>query len=269
MTIEHKTIPAANRHGPHAWEVADQTARLALTTLTADIGKTCWQKSDNTVWICTVANTWAGTGVAIEQVNAAIAAAKVTWTQLLALTGMVQGDIRMVTNVGNGSMWIYNGTRWVPVNGQVVLTQTTTDATKTDANTSVLLAGSFVVLGGLLGPNDSLEYEFKVAKTGVASTTVNINPTFGSTVIAGNNLGSGLVLCSARGILSNKGATNVQYGTGNNSVCYGQFANAGSTGAEDTTADKTFGIAINFSSSAGGGATAGVLKHLVVRLLRN
>lgn len=57
--MEHEVIPAGERHAPHQWEVANQTARLALTTLTGDVGKTCWQKSDNTQWVCTAANTWA------------------------------------------------------------------------------------------------------------------------------------------------------------------------------------------------------------------
>lgn len=60
--MEHNVIPTGKRHGPHQWEVADQAARLALTTITGNIGQTCWQKSDNTVWVCTAANTWAQLG---------------------------------------------------------------------------------------------------------------------------------------------------------------------------------------------------------------
>lgn len=57
--MEHDVIPAGERHAPHNWEVADESARLALSTSTGDVGKTAWQKSDNTIWICTAAGSWA------------------------------------------------------------------------------------------------------------------------------------------------------------------------------------------------------------------
>lgn len=60
--MEHTVIPTGKRHGPHDWEVADQAARLALVTTVNDYGHTCWQKSDNTVWVSTAANTWAQLG---------------------------------------------------------------------------------------------------------------------------------------------------------------------------------------------------------------
>lgn len=60
--MEHNLIPAGKRHGPHQWEVADQAARLALSVSSGGVGQTCWQKSDNTIWIWTAANAWAQIG---------------------------------------------------------------------------------------------------------------------------------------------------------------------------------------------------------------
>lgn len=57
--MEHDVIPAGERHGPHNWEVADQAARVALTPASANVGHTCWQQSDNTVWVWTASNAWA------------------------------------------------------------------------------------------------------------------------------------------------------------------------------------------------------------------
>lgn len=58
--MEHDVIPAGERHGPHNWEVADQAERLALTTVAGDLGKTLWQKSDDSAWICHALGTGAG-----------------------------------------------------------------------------------------------------------------------------------------------------------------------------------------------------------------
>lgn len=60
--MEHDIIPAGERHGPNQWEVANQAARLALTTSSTNVGQTCWQKSDNTQWVCTGAGAWAQIG---------------------------------------------------------------------------------------------------------------------------------------------------------------------------------------------------------------
>lgn len=42
-TIFHKNLPPASRHAPHSWEVADDTARLAITVTSDDVNKTLVQ----------------------------------------------------------------------------------------------------------------------------------------------------------------------------------------------------------------------------------
>ena len=48
--MEHEVIPAGEIHAPHNWVVADETARLALVPTESDLGKYCWQRSDETEW---------------------------------------------------------------------------------------------------------------------------------------------------------------------------------------------------------------------------
>lgn len=61
--MEHRLIPSNQRHAPHSWEVANQTARLALAPTTADKGKICLQTEPAGIW------TWTGTHwLAAEQV---------------------------------------------------------------------------------------------------------------------------------------------------------------------------------------------------------
>lgn len=48
--MEHGVIPAGEIHAPHNWVVADEAARLALTPAATDLGKYCWQRSDESQW---------------------------------------------------------------------------------------------------------------------------------------------------------------------------------------------------------------------------
>lgn len=48
--MEHEVIPAGEIHAPHNWVVADEAARLALVPTESDLGKYCWQRSDETEW---------------------------------------------------------------------------------------------------------------------------------------------------------------------------------------------------------------------------
>jgi hypothetical protein len=55
-----------------------------------------------------------------------------------------------------GSLFISTGTRWVPVNGHLLLAAQNAGVTKTDANTTEAVLFSTTVPGGLLGPNGAL-----------------------------------------------------------------------------------------------------------------
>ena len=48
--MEHEVIPPGEIHAPHNWVVADEAARLALVVTDADLGKYCWQRSDESEW---------------------------------------------------------------------------------------------------------------------------------------------------------------------------------------------------------------------------
>lgn len=53
MSIEHVDAPAGEIHVWANWEVADSTARLALTVAAGDVGKVAWQQDDDSFWLLT------------------------------------------------------------------------------------------------------------------------------------------------------------------------------------------------------------------------
>ena len=56
--MEHSDIQAGEIHSPHNWQVMDATARQALVTTASDLGKYCWQRDDDSVWMLTAVGTW-------------------------------------------------------------------------------------------------------------------------------------------------------------------------------------------------------------------
>jgi hypothetical protein len=60
--MDHKIIPAAERHGPFSWEVANAAARNAITLSVSTRGKILLQLDNNTAWIATAGDTWAPLG---------------------------------------------------------------------------------------------------------------------------------------------------------------------------------------------------------------
>ena len=60
--MEHKAIPAGQRHAPHQWAFADATARAALSGAVAeDVDKIALQRDDGSYWRLTNHSpvTWA------------------------------------------------------------------------------------------------------------------------------------------------------------------------------------------------------------------
>lgn len=47
----HKDLAGSNNHVIHTWEASDATARLALAVTSVDVGKICWQKDDDSLYI--------------------------------------------------------------------------------------------------------------------------------------------------------------------------------------------------------------------------
>jgi hypothetical protein len=91
---------------------------------------------------------------------AAVGAYLATYTfATLPSAGITTGTQALVTDVGAaGSVWIWNGTIWVPVNGAVVLAQGSPGAAITgSAGTNQLLIPTISIPGGLLGANGQIE----------------------------------------------------------------------------------------------------------------
>jgi hypothetical protein len=47
----HKELSGSNNHVIHTWEASDATARTAIVVASVDVGKICWQKDDDSLWI--------------------------------------------------------------------------------------------------------------------------------------------------------------------------------------------------------------------------
>lgn len=208
------------------------------------------------------------TSVTTAQLNTAIATASgvmpVTWTALQATVGSVAGDSRWVTNIGGGSIWVYDGQRWKPIGGSVLLYNGPGFANKTDADTAEGTMASVIIPGGLMGPNDSIEYEFKVTSTS-SSVPAVVKVVYGSSTMHQLNLTQFGVV--THGTFENQGVTNSQSGIGNNSTSYGVIPNMLTVATEDSTTTKTIALNIAFTT-AGTGLTVGSLNSLWVRLLR-
>lgn len=64
----HKNAPLGDVHIVHNWAVADAVARAALSVVTADIGKVCWQQNNDSFWFLkNTTPTWVsmGTGASL------------------------------------------------------------------------------------------------------------------------------------------------------------------------------------------------------------
>lgn len=90
----HKNIPAEDNHAAYTWAVADEAARLALSVVSADIGKICWQQdADLFFFLKATTPTWVSLG-----------------SSLLALDDLT--DVSAMTPaVGASILW--NGSEWI------------------------------------------------------------------------------------------------------------------------------------------------------------
>lgn len=79
-----------------------------------------------------------------------------------------------ISDIGGGSIWISNGTRWYPENGRVVLYTLPTSVSGT--YTSVGITAQYLMPGGIFQAGDTLEFAITASKT-------NANSTVGSHVI--------------------------------------------------------------------------------------
>ena len=92
--MEHSDIQAGEIHSPHNWEALDATARQALVTTASDLGKFCWQKDDNSVWMLTAVGAWKR----CDQVGGALTTAN----RLSEFAGDAAAQLAAQTNLGLG-----------------------------------------------------------------------------------------------------------------------------------------------------------------------
>lgn len=73
-----------------------------------------------------------------------------TLATMKALTGVHTGDEVLVTDVGinGGSVWLYNGTKWSPVGGEVIFARQSGSPTAPVASFTGAVSGQFTVPGG-------------------------------------------------------------------------------------------------------------------------
>lgn len=115
----HKDILVSDVHVVQNWEVADETARLALTLASTDIGRIAYQLSDKTFWILNddSAPTWlavggagGGGGIDLDTVNV------FTKKQMVASVELVQGSSVTPTNADSNSFTLTANQNFLLVN---------------------------------------------------------------------------------------------------------------------------------------------------------
>lgn len=99
-------------------------------------------------------------------------APRLTWAQLKALSpsNYTQTKLFFVTDVGySGSYWYSNGTKWVPLNGTIVLYAISSDVAHSGAATTEKLA-EITIPAGLIQNGDLIETHISVDTTNTSSS---------------------------------------------------------------------------------------------------
>lgn len=146
-----------------------------------------------------------------------------TWAARPSAVGAANGQWINVTDVGptGGSLWYSNGTRWLPVGGEVILGQSGVAGTTLTGATGPVYADLCVVPAGLLGPNGQLIVTALWSCTSSANNkTMSIGFSSGATVMYSATV-TAVASLSCQATLSNRGGeaanvchTNVASGLG-------------------------------------------------------
>lgn len=164
-------------------------------------------------------------------------------------TSAAVGDILIVSDIGAtpGSMFMWNGTRWVTPFEQI-LTRTAVAAPAHTGTTAITPIISINVPGGLIGPNGYLTFLFTSTGSGAGAKLWQL--TFDSTNLfhAGP---SGQTWQGGQCIISNRNSNSSQSGLALNlSSPYVTGVNTPLTATIDTTVDQTLTLNATLSSAA-------------------
>lgn len=185
-----------------------------------------------------------------------------TWATKPVASSVRADHVIFVTDVGNGSYFVSDGTYWKKVHPVKLYTtgSTTTAVTNTTAETQV---ASFTLPGGVMGLNGILRLCPMFSQTNSANTKTLRIKLGAATVITQAFGGAGSA--SAYGILTvrNLNSQSSQKSTQGGSLGVGTTSSAIGTSAADTSADITVSLTVQMGALA----ETVTLEHLFVEVL--
>ena len=185
-----------------------------------------------------------------------------TWATKPAASSVRADHVIFVTDIGNGSYFISDGTYWEKVHPVKLYTtgSTTTAVTNTTAETQV---ASFTLPGGVMGMNGILRLCPMFSQTNSANTKTLRIKLGAATAITQAFGGTGSA--SAYGILTirNLNSQSSQKSTQGGILGVGTTSSAIGTSAADTSADITVSLTVQMGALA----ETVTLEHLFVEVL--
>ena len=185
-----------------------------------------------------------------------------TWATKPDASSVRANHVIFVTDIGNGSYFISDGTYWEKVHPVQMYTtgSTTTAVTNTTAETQV---ASFTLPGGVMGMNGILRLCPMLSHTNSANTKTLRIKLGAATAITQAFGGAGSA--SAYGILTirNLNSQSSQKSTQGGSLGVGTTSSAIGTSAADTSADITVSLTVQMGALA----ETVTLEHLFVEVL--
>lgn len=185
-----------------------------------------------------------------------------TWATKPDASSVRANHVIFVTDIGNGSYFISDGTYWKKVHPVKLYTtgSTTTAVTNTTAETQV---ASFTLPGGVMGMNGILRLCPIFSQTNSANTKTLRIKLGAATTITQAFGGSGSA--SAYGILTirNLNSQSSQKSTQGGSLGVGTTSSSIGTSAADTSADITVSLTVQMGALA----ETVTLEHLFVEVL--
>lgn len=170
------------------------------------------------------------------------------------------GMVIEVSNIGtNGSYWVSNGTRWMPMNGDITLANVNSTYSHTGTVAETTLA-TVTIPGGVMGTSSRIEVIALFTTTNSANTKT-IKVKFGGTSYYSVNSTTINAVTTVTNICNNK-STSSQIGSGGNSSAgIGSATVAAATSSVDTTQD----VALTFTGTlANSGENISLLGYTVI-----
>ena len=185
-----------------------------------------------------------------------------TWATKPAASSVRANHVIFVTDIGNGSYFISDGTYWKKVHPVKLYTTGSTTTTVTNTTTETQVA-SFTLPGGVMGLNGILRLCPMLSHTNSANTKTLRVKLGAATAITQAFGGSGSA--SAYGILTvrNLNSQSSQKSTQGGSFGVGTTSSAIGTSTADTSADITVSLTVQMGALA----ETVTLEHLFVEVL--